>query len=106
MLALSGSLSAWYALPRRLLVAMGVANLLYASYSGTLAVRASTGRPPSRPALLTLVGGNAAWAAVCAMLAAATAASASWAGTAHLGLEALFVGGLAWAEWLRRGEAG
>jgi len=39
MLVLGGWLSRWYGLPQQLLLFMGAANLLYASYSFSLAVR-------------------------------------------------------------------
>jgi hypothetical protein len=95
MLALSGWLTPFYALPRSLLLFMGAANLLYASCSFSLA-RCSTRRPAW---IILLVVANLAWAAVCFALAANFARSASAFGIAHLLLEALFVGGLAALEW-------
>jgi hypothetical protein len=98
MLALSGWLSELYALPRPLLVAMGVANLAYGTYSGTLARRAR--RP--RGLLVLLVAANATWAVLCMLAAVRLADTASAFGLAHLVGEGLFVGGLAALEWRER----
>lgn len=98
MLVLSGWLSALYRLPRPLLVAMGVANLAYGTYSGLLARRAR------RPYALVvgLAAANAAWALACAALAVRFAGTASALGLAHLVGEGAFVGGLAALEWRAR----
>ena len=95
MLALGGWLSGLYGLPRRLLLFMGAVNLLYASYSFTLATRSR--RP--RPLIHLLVFANLGWTAVCLVLAAVFARSASVFGIGHLVGEALFVGTLASLEW-------
>jgi hypothetical protein len=100
VLALSGPLSALYALPRPLLLGMAAANLAYGTFSGALARRAR--RP--RPLLVLLVAANAAWAALCGAAALRLAGRASAYGLAHLLGEALFVGGLAALEWGRRDE--
>ena len=97
-LALSGPLSALYALPRPLLLGMGAANLAYGTFSGTLARRAR--RP--RALVHLLVAANAAWAALCWAAAVALAGRASAFGLAQLGGEGAFVGGLALLEWRRR----
>jgi hypothetical protein len=98
VIALSAWLSGVYALPRPMLVGMGVANLAYGTYSGTLARRAC------RPAglLLLLVFANAAWAGVCGLAAVGFAGTASAFGLAHLLGEGLFVGGLAARAWRER----
>jgi hypothetical protein len=98
VLSLSGWLSRLHALPRGLLIAMGAANLAYAAYSGSLAIRAR--RP--RLAIVALVVANALWAVLCAVLAVRFAATASGFGLAHLIGEGLFVGGLAGLEWSQR----
>lgn len=88
-------LSAWYQLPRDLLILMGVANLGYGMYSLSLARRSI--RPKNL--ILLLIVANFFWAVVCVRLAVAFAQTASWLGLAHLVGEALLVGGLASVEW-------
>jgi hypothetical protein len=95
VLALSARLSDLYALPRPLLVAMGVANLAYGAYSGALASRAR--RPYGL--IVLLVAANATWAGLCGLAAARFAGAATGFGLAHLLGEGLFVGGLAAVEW-------
>ena len=98
------SLSAWldrlYALPRELLVAMGMVNLAYGAFSFSLARRAH--RP--RPLIVLLVVANATWAVLCGIAAVRLAGVASGFGLAHLIGEGLFVGGLAALEWRQRAE--
>ena len=98
MLVLGGWLSRWYGLPQQLLLFMGAANLLYASYSFSLA------RRPRRSAgsILLLVFANLGWAALCVGLAVAFRESATLLGMGHLIGEALIVGGLGWLEWTQR----
>lgn len=98
MLVLGGWLGELYGVPRGLLRFMGAANLLYASYSFSLALR--TTRPPEL--ILLLVLANLAWAAVCLTLAVVFRDSADPLGMAHLIAEAAFVGGLACLEWNQR----
>lgn len=88
-------LSAIYALPRALLFFIGVMNLVYASYSFTLAKW--TYRPQSMIGLLVV--GNLLWAAVCLGLAFYFWPLATIWGLGHLIGEAIFVGGLATLEW-------
>jgi hypothetical protein len=96
------STSAWlsrlYAVPQGLLVAMGVANLVYGTFSFSLAQRAR--RP--RALIVLLVAANAAWAALCGVAAVLLAGSASGFGLAHFIAEGLFVGALAALEWTQR----
>ena len=95
-------LSPWlprlYGLPQGVLLFIGAANLLYASYSFSLARRAE--RPMSLIKLL--VYANAAWVPVCFGLAVWFWEQATGFGLAHLIGEALFVGGLAALEWNQR----
>lgn len=98
VVALSGWLAGMYALPRPLLVGMGVANLAYGTCSGALARQAR--RP--RALIALLVAANATWAAFCLALAATRAGTASAFGLAHLLGEGAFVGGLAALEWRAR----
>jgi hypothetical protein len=98
VLPLAGSIATLYAMPTSLLYVNATANLLYASYSGTLALRHARGAPPSRAAIDVLVFANLAWALLCAGTLVAKAGSASVFGLAHLSVEAIFVGGLGLAE--------
>jgi hypothetical protein len=98
VLALSGWLREVYALPRPLLLVMGVANLAYGTYSGALARRAR--RPYAL--LVLLVVANATWAVLCGVAAVALAGTASAFGLAHLVGEGVFVGALAALEWRER----
>jgi hypothetical protein len=102
MAALSGWLSALYALPRALLLGMGAVNLGYSAFSGSLARRAR--RP--RALIVVLVAANAAWAVVCALTAAGVAGTASAFGMAHLVGEGMFVATLAALEWRERERLG
>ncbi len=99
MLLLMDWLAALYGMPADLLVFMGVANVLYASYSLSLAIRRT--RTPLM--LNTLIVANGVWALVCIGLAVRWAGTASLFGMAHLLTEALFVGRLARLEWKWRG---
>lgn len=100
VLMLSGWLSGLHGLPRELLLLNGAANVLYASYSFSLAKRAR--RPRSLINLLVLA--NLAWAVVCLWLVSVFAGSATVFGIGHLVGEAVFVGGLAGLEWRWRDQ--
>ncbi|HZG42140.1 MAG TPA: hypothetical protein VEY93_04195, partial [Longimicrobium sp.] len=100
VLMFSGWLSGVHALPRELLLLNGAANLLYASFSFSLAVRAR--RP--RSLIEVLVFANLFWAIVCLCLAAVFAGSATMFGIGHLIGEAVFVGRLAGLEWKWRDQ--
>lgn len=101
VLALSGPLSAFTGLPRAALLFTGAANVLYATYSFSLAVRAGRARWQVR----ALVAANLAWVPVCLGLAAAFWAEATVFGRLHLDGEAAFVGGLALLERQALGRA-
>jgi hypothetical protein len=98
VLALSTWLSEVYRLPRPLLVGMGVANLAYGTYSGTLARRMC--RP--RRLLVVLVLANTIWAVLCMLAAVSLVDRASVFGLAHLAGEGFLVGSLAALEWRER----
>lgn len=100
MLSLAHWLSGWYALPVELLRFNGFVNLAYGTYSFSLALRRR--RPPWMIMLLAFA--NAAWLFVCLAMAVHFSATASGFGLATLVGEGLFVGGLAWLEWTRRGQ--
>jgi hypothetical protein len=97
VLSLSARLADLYAMPRELVVGMGVANVCYGTFSLSLAARS---HPPSSLVVL-LVAANATWAALCAVAAFVLWGTASSLGLAHLVGEGLFVGGLARWEWTR-----
>ncbi|MCY1009174.1 hypothetical protein OV079_27140 [Nannocystis pusilla] len=101
VLALHDALARLHAFPPALVLLIGAVNLAYSCYSGTLAVRASRGRTPTRRAIDILVVANLAWVAACAAIVALTADTASIFGLAHVGLEGLFVGMLAVLEYRR-----
>ena len=98
VLALSGWLARVEGLPRGVLVFTGVVNLLYASYSFSLARRAE--RPLAW--IVALVVANLAWVPVCLALAATYRAQMTTFGWLHLVGEAAFVGALAVLEWRHR----
>ncbi len=95
VLLISGWLSGWYGLPQELLISIGAVNLVYASYSSSLAMR--TRRP--KALILLLVSANLLWSVVCVILALIYGDTATLFGLAHLLGEALFVGGLGGLEW-------
>jgi hypothetical protein len=98
-LALRDYLVRLHALPAGLLLFVAVANLTYASYSGTLAALAWRGKTPSRLSIDILVLANLTWVAVCIAIVVATWRSASIFGLAQVALEGLFVCSLAVAEY-------
>jgi hypothetical protein len=98
VIAVSGGLSRLEGLPQELLVGTGAVNLLYASYSFSLAHRAE--RPMRRIKLL--VGANLAWAPVCLVLVAAFSAAATPFAYVYFVGEAAYVGTLAALEWRYR----
>ncbi len=99
MLLLVDWFAALYGMPTDLLVFIGVANVLYASYSFSLAIRRTR-----TPLLLNaLIVANSVWALLCVGLAVRWAGTATLFGMAHLLAEALFVGRLASLEWKWRG---
>lgn len=95
MLAFHEPLAKLYALPRGFVLFLGSVNLLYGSYSFSLAIRAR--RP--RALIHLLVFANATWAIVCVVNAILSARSASPFAIAHFAGEAMFVGALAALEW-------
>jgi hypothetical protein len=91
MLLLRDWLVLLYELPPSILVVMALANLLYASFSYSLA------RRPTRPRRLVkmLAGANVAWGVACLGL---LATGPSGVGIALLVFEAIFVAGLGLLE--------
>lgn len=103
VLSLSGWLSGLYALPRGLLLWMGLANLVYAGVSFTLAMRR---RGDHVPMLRFIAAANIAWAMLCATWAVLWFGKASPLGVGQFVAEALFVGGLGVLEWRAAGTPG
>ncbi|MEM9673406.1 MAG: hypothetical protein ACFB15_30390 [Cyclobacteriaceae bacterium] len=91
-------LSDLFQLPYDLVLLMGIMNLVYASFSFSLAIRSK------RPKLMIifLVVANLTWAVLCVRWAMIHFDTASFFGLAQLLGEALFVGGLAVLEWRYR----
>jgi len=103
MLVLQAWLARLYDFPVNLVVFLGIANLTYATYSGTLAILATLGKWPRRPAINLLVLANLLWVIVCATVLVTVWPWASIFGRIHVAFESLFVGVLAFAEyrWVR-----
>lgn len=82
------------------MLAVGVVNVLYGCYSGTLATLATRrGRIPARLAVTLLVLANLGWTGICAVLLATVGRHASGLFYLHVGFEGLYVAALAGAEW-------
>ena len=96
VLMMSSWLAPWYDLPVSLLLFTGGMNLVYGSYSSTLA-RRSTWRTPRT--ILALIAANALWSVVCVTLVLVFFEQIHVFGAIHLLGEACFVGGLAVWEW-------
>lgn len=80
------------------MLGIGLVNMLYGSYSGTLALVATRrGRLPPRVAVNVLVLANLGWTAVCTMLLAKVDGSGLF--RLHVGFEGAYVAALAAAEW-------
>ena len=98
VLALHPWLSNLYGLAPGLVLFMGVMNLVYASYSFSLALRRE--RPLTLLNFLAIA--NIAWGLLLIYWVAIFAGSASLLGLGYLLLEAVFVGGLGVIEWRSR----
>ena len=94
-LLLNSWLSEWYQLPKELLIFIGLINLIYGTYSTSLAIHSKR----TKSQILLLVAANLTWALVCLILFSTFIKTASVYGLAHLLLEGLYVGGLAYLEW-------
>lgn len=98
VLVLHPWLARLYGLAESLVLALGVANLLYGAYSSRLALRMARGKRPSARSVDLLVAANGAWAIVCFALAVVFLGKATLVGVGVLVFEGLFVGGLALLE--------
>lgn len=99
VLLLHELLTRWYGLPYGLVVFLGAMNLVYGTYSLSLALR------KKRPLQLIrlLASANMAWAFVCIALALGFLGTASPVGLVLLFGEGVFVGALGLVEWQSRG---
>lgn len=95
MLVFKGILADFYALDEIILIYMGIINILYGSYSTSLAFREE--RP--KMMILILVAANFSWLLICLFLAFYFIDSASIFGVLHFIVEGLYVGALAFFEW-------
>ncbi len=98
VLSLVPILGPLYGMPTEMVIAMGVANVAYGSYSFMLARRPV--RPPGR--LLALVIANGTWSVLCVVMTIAMSARLTILGAGTLLFEAVFVGTLAVLEWRAR----
>ena len=98
VLAARRFLAGLYGLPLALVTIGGVVNLIYATYSLTLASR-------QRPAVGFIAGlalANTAWAGICVAVAVHLRNEATVIGLASVLFEAAFVGTLGAVEWRNR----
>ena len=95
ILVFSSTIATWHNLPRALIVAMAVANLLYGSFSLSLATRRQPGILPIRILAIANIG----WLFVCCLLTALWRADISVLGVLHLTGEGLYVAALGMLEW-------
>ncbi len=98
VLALRGPIAPFYGFSLGVVTFVALANLAYGTYSSTLARRASRGVLPSRRAVEALIVANACWTLVCVALLIGTWSTATLFGQLHIGLEGLYVLGLALIE--------
>lgn len=98
VLALRGPIASFYGLSLGVVTFVALANLMYGAYSSTLALRASRGTLPSRRAVDVLIVANACWTLVCLGILVTTRGTAGIFGQLHVGLEGLYVLGLAVVE--------
>ena len=98
VLILDDWLSRWYQLPVRLIFFMGMMNLVYASYSFSLALRS---KRPMR-LIKILVFANLTWSLLLLVWVILFQATATWLGLLYLSLEAIFVTMLAFFQWRSR----
>ena len=100
VLSASGYFVSLTGFPGWLLVLVGCANILYASYSFSIA---SAARHSAR-AVRFLVLANAVWSLVCVSMVTALSSSATLLGMSYLIGEAAFVASLAYFEWRALGS--
>jgi hypothetical protein len=91
-------LTAWYGWPEGLVVLFGCANIGYGCYSGVLSLTMRSGARLPPWTVRLLIFANAAWVVHCFVRVELLIGSISLLGLAHLILEAMWVGGLAYVE--------
>lgn len=99
-IAASQFLAQWENLSIKLILFMGIANLVYGGYSLSLAL----GRNRSRPAINLLALANMAWLPVCITMVILNFSEIYALGLLHLLGEGLFVGALGLLEWKVRDQ--
>lgn len=95
VLLLSGWLSILYQLPQAFVIFMGAVNLLYGSFSFSLAIR--NRRPPGL--IKVLVAGNIIWGVACFVWLFLFRHEASYFGYVQFVAEGIYVGSLGILEW-------
>lgn len=100
VISLSGWLSDLYSTSQNFLWFIGAVNLLYACYAFVLATR----KRRKESFIKILAGANGIWALICIAIVTQCSGTMFWLGSAHLAVEAIFVGGLAALEWKWRNE--
>lgn len=98
VLAICGPLSKWENLPFSVVLALGIANLLYGSYSMYVTIR----NPRSMNSVKILAIANMLWLVVCCALVSTWWNEISMIGLAHLLGEGVYVAGLGYTEWRYR----
>ena len=98
LLAGQSWLEPWYGLSDPFLTLIGLTNLVYGLASGALLLWTSHARRLSRKALRSLALANRTWGLVACALCIYTWSEATWLGSGHLLLEAVFVCALAQLE--------
>ncbi|MEM7182670.1 MAG: hypothetical protein AAF518_17275 [Spirochaetota bacterium] len=100
MLILQNFLQGFYQLPQELILFLGITNVLYGIYSGSLAIS----RKRSQVFIIFLIIANLAWGLVCSILFAKYYQTASIFGKLQIGAEGIYVSMLALIEWWYRKE--
>ena len=95
VLAATGYSSSLTGLSGGLLAVVGCANILYGSYSFTIATAAR----PKVGAVRFLVAANAVWSLACVSMVLTFSGTATLLGMSYLAGEAVFVACLAYLEW-------
>ncbi|PJZ70238.1 hypothetical protein CH373_12535 [Leptospira perolatii] len=86
-------------LPHTELIFIGIANLLYGSYSGSLVLRTLLGKKVRRRWITLLVTANLCWALVCVGIFVQNWASIHILGAMHISFEGMYVTILALFEY-------
>ncbi|BDA77459.1 hypothetical protein LPTSP3_g03890 [Leptospira kobayashii] len=97
-LALSSLLSEWYHLSSALILFIGFVNILYGCYSGFISFRLLSGNYIKNEFVIILIIANSLWAGHCFTQVWYLQDISSIFGLLHLGLEGLYVIGLAYLE--------